>query len=142
MAKRRKAPKKATVSDSEEEGATEVHEPPRRWHADTESQQADNEAQSRAQAVIDDMEAAGLILCMTCSSTDHCLTCCLSRDAAVLDRVNALLRLADNAAASMSNELRVQLVKIPKQVRRAAPAANSGLSLSMQPAFTNICKSG
>jgi len=36
-----------------------------------------------------------------------------------------LLRLADDAAASMNNELRVQLVKIPKQVFRASkPAAD------------------
>lgn len=35
---------------------------------------------------------------------------------AVQDKVIALLRMADDAAASMNNELRVQLVKIPKQV--------------------------
>ena len=35
---------------------------------------------------------------------------------AVQDKISALLRMADDAAASMNNELRVQLVKIPKQV--------------------------
>ena len=43
----------------------------------------------------------------------------------VQERITALLRLADDAAASMNNELRVQLVKIPKQVFRASePAAD------------------
>lgn len=32
------------------------------------------------------------------------------------NKISALLRMADDAAASMNNELRVQLVKIPKQV--------------------------
>lgn len=36
--------------------------------------------------------------------------------AAVQDKIAALLRMADDAATSMNNELRVQLVKIPKQV--------------------------
>lgn len=35
------------------------------------------------------------------------------------DRVAALLRMGADAAASMNNELRVQLVKIPKQVSKA-----------------------
>ena len=59
MAKRRKAPKKATVSDSENEAATEVHEPSRLWNADAEAQEPENEAQSKAQTLIDDLEAAG-----------------------------------------------------------------------------------
>ena len=34
----------------------------------------------------------------------------------VQEKVAALRRMADDAVASMNNELRVQLVKIPKQV--------------------------
>ena len=37
----------------------------------------------------------------------------------VQEKVASLLRLAEDAAASMNNELRVQLVKIPKQVSAA-----------------------
>lgn len=62
MAKRRKAPKKAAVSDSEDEAATEIHEPARRWQGDTEAQEPENEAQSKAQTLIDELEAAGLAL--------------------------------------------------------------------------------
>lgn len=36
--------------------------------------------------------------------------------AAVQARVDALHRMAEDAAASLRNELKVQLVKIPKQV--------------------------
>ena len=39
------------------------------------------------------------------------------------EKVNALLRMAADAAASMNNELRIQLVKIPKQVSAAAHTA-------------------
>lgn len=59
MAKRRKAPKRTAVSESEDEAATEVHEPPRRWQADQQHRQSDNEAQKAAQSIIDDLEAAG-----------------------------------------------------------------------------------
>ena len=69
MAKRRKAPKKATVSDSEDEAATEVHEPPRRWEADAEAQEPENEAQSKAQTLIDDLEAAGWSIGVVLSHT-------------------------------------------------------------------------
>lgn len=62
MAKRRKAPKKAAVSDSEDEAATEIHEPARWWQGDTEAQEPENEAQSKAQTLIDELEAAGLAL--------------------------------------------------------------------------------
>ncbi|KAL3135805.1 hypothetical protein ABBQ32_007367 [Trebouxia sp. C0010 RCD-2024] len=93
MAKRRKAPRKVPVSDSEDDAATEVHEPARRWQADAEAREPKNEAQSKAQTLIDDLEVA------------------------VQDKISALLRMADDAAASMNNELRVQLVKIPKQIR-------------------------
>lgn len=62
MAKRRKAPRKTPVSDSDGEAATEVHEPARRWQADAEAQEPKNEAQSKAQILIDDLEAAGLFL--------------------------------------------------------------------------------
>ncbi|DBB08089.1 hypothetical protein WJX82_010392 [Trebouxia sp. C0006] len=93
MAKRRKAPKRAAVSESEDDGATEIHEPPMQWQAEPLNQQPDTEAQSKARCTIDDLEAA------------------------VQEKITALLRLADDAAASMNNELRVQLVKIPKQIR-------------------------
>ena len=59
MAKRRKAPKKAAVSESEDEAGTEIHEPPRHWHAAGRRTQPSNEAQSKAQQLIDDLEAAG-----------------------------------------------------------------------------------
>lgn len=93
MAKRRKAPKKAAVSESEDEAGTEIHEPPRHWQAAERITQPSNEAQIQAQQVIDDLEAA------------------------VQEKIRALLRMADDAAASMSNELKIQLVKIPKQIR-------------------------
>ena len=38
---------------------------------------------------------------------------------AVQEKIRALLRMADDAAASMSNELKIHLVKIPKQVTTA-----------------------
>ena len=59
MAKRRKAPKKAAVSESEDEAGTEIHEPPRHWQAAERITQPSNEAQIQAQQVIDDLEAAG-----------------------------------------------------------------------------------
>ncbi len=59
MAKRRKAPKRAAVSESEDEAATEIHEPSMRWQAEPLNQQPDTEAQSKAQSIIDDLEAAG-----------------------------------------------------------------------------------
>lgn len=59
MAKRRKAPRKVPVSDSEDDAATEVHEPARRWQADAEAREPKNEAQSKAQTLIDDLEVAG-----------------------------------------------------------------------------------
>ena len=62
MAKRRKAPKKAAVSGSEDEAATEIHEPARRWQGDAEAHEPENEAQSKAQTLIDELEAAGLAL--------------------------------------------------------------------------------
>ncbi len=60
MAKRRKAPKRAAMSESEDEAATEVHEPPRRWQADHQSRVLDNEAQAKAQNTMDDLEVAGV----------------------------------------------------------------------------------
>lgn len=120
MPKRRKAPKKATVSDSEDEAATEVHEPPRRWVADSETEEPKNEAQSKAQTLVDDLEAAGWSIRVILQIGDlHAILAA----AAVQDKVSALLRMADDAAASMNNELRVQLVKIPKQVRAEAVQA-------------------
>ncbi len=59
MAKRRKAPKRAAASESEDEAATEIHEPSMRWQAEPLNQQPDTEAQSLAQSTIDDLEAAG-----------------------------------------------------------------------------------
>ena len=59
MAKRRKAPKQAAASESEDEAATELNEPPRRWQADQQDRQADNEAQSKAHSIIQDLETAG-----------------------------------------------------------------------------------
>ena len=59
MAKRRKAPKRAAVSESEDEAATEIHEPSMRWQVEPLNQQPDTEAQSKAQSTIDDLEAAG-----------------------------------------------------------------------------------
>ncbi len=59
MAKRRKAPKRAAVSESEDEGATEIHEPSMQWQAEPLNQQPDTEAQSKARCTIDDLEAAG-----------------------------------------------------------------------------------
>ncbi len=59
MAKRRKAPKRAAVSESEDEAATEIHEPSMRWQAEPLNKQPDTEAQSKAQSTIDDLEAAG-----------------------------------------------------------------------------------
>lgn len=77
MVKRRKAPKKATVSDSEEEAATEVHEPPRRWKADAEAQEPGNEAQTKAQTLIDDLEAAGWSIGVILQTHDqHEVPCC------------------------------------------------------------------
>ena len=43
---------------------------------------------------------------------------------AVQDRVAALLRMGADAATSMNNELRVQLVKIPKQVSKSGTTAS------------------
>ena len=51
--------------------------------------------------------------------------------AAVQDKVTALLRVADDAAASMNNELRVQLVKIPKQVVESLRYAEANLFSSI-----------
>ena len=59
MAKRRKAPKKVAVSESEDEAGTEIHEPPRHWQTAECVAQPSNEAQSKAQQVIDDLEVAG-----------------------------------------------------------------------------------
>ena len=50
------------------------------------------------------------------------LYCSLDCRAAVQARVDALHRMAEDAAASLRNELKVQLVKIPKQV--STPAAS------------------
>ena len=58
MPKRRKAPKRAAAADSEDEAATEIHEPAARWYA-VQQQECDSEIQTRAQQTIDDLEAAG-----------------------------------------------------------------------------------
>lgn len=102
------------MSDSEDEAATEVHEPPRRWKANDEAQEPENEAQSTAQTLIDDLEAAGWSIGVILQTHDHHEVPAAA--IAVQDKISALLRMADDAAASMNNELRVQLVKIPKQV--------------------------
>ena len=61
MPKRRKAPKRATAADSEDEAATEIHEPLARWNV-TQQQESDSEVQSRAQQIIDHLEASGDLL--------------------------------------------------------------------------------
>lgn len=61
MPKRRKAPKRAAVADSEDEAATEIHEPLARWNA-TQQQENDSEVQSRAQQIIVDLEVSGDLL--------------------------------------------------------------------------------
>lgn len=49
------------MSESEDEAATEIHEPSMRWQVEPLNQQPDTEAQSKAQSTIDDLEAADSI---------------------------------------------------------------------------------
>lgn len=58
MPKRRKAPKRAAAADSEDEAATEIHEPAARWGSVQQSE-IDSEVHSKAQQLIDDLEATG-----------------------------------------------------------------------------------